>query len=245
MLSKDSASQLAGKIIGLKLEYFGVDDVEIKSNWLRIPKDRRSRYIEPFNLSETRLNNFVEKYYEIILSTDLMFVASVVDKQHVQQKYGERAYYAPAIAYDVLLQRVETELKGNHSVGVTIDDMMGATPKGNQYKDNLTQQHNRLKQHGSSLLKSIKFTCLQGRLRFVNSGVSHLVQVADIAAYNVYRQFVDHGDNWEKETERLAVYEYFDKIACKFRQSAEGRIQGYGIVKFPVMNKVRWTIVNE
>src|SRR5262249_22158016 len=129
---------------------------------------------------------------------------------------------------------------------VTVDDMCGATPNQNQYKYNLERQHERLKQHGSALLKGFPFTCLVGRLRFMNSAHSELIQVADIAAYNVFRQFVDHGDDWERRGIRtLPTYEYFDRISSKFRCDAEGRIQGYGIAKFPIVQRVHWTVRQE
>lgn len=245
LLTLDAASQLSAKIIKLKLEYFGIEEVEIKSNWLRIPKDRQARYLDKYGITDDGLYQFVESYYGVILSSELQFIASVVDKQQVQELYVNRAYYAPAIAYDILLQRAENELRGLHTLSVAIDDMSGATPKGNQYKDNLLRQHERLKKSGSSLKKEFKFPSLCGRLRFVNSASSHLIQVADLASYNVYRQFRDQGHLWEKEASELVTYEHFDRIAPKFRRSPSGRIQGFGVVKFPLRNRVQWGLYDE
>jgi len=75
--------------------------------------------------------------------------------------------------------------------------MTGATPKGNQYRTNLRRHHAQLKQTGSYLYRGIRFPHLRD-LRFVDSKRSELVQVADLVAYNVYRQFRDHGEAWEQ-----------------------------------------------
>jgi hypothetical protein len=241
LLSQNEGARLSRAIQGLKMEYFGKTVVEIKSTWLRQPKHREARYLTL--LCEDDLNEFVDRFYDLVCGAELLLIAAVVDKLHMQQKYAT-PHYAPAVAYEVLLQRVESELQPRGgSVIVTIDDMSGATPKKNQYKDNLRRQHERLREHGSILLKNFKFTTLEGRARFVNSSQSEILQVADSAAYNVYRQFVDHGDAWEVEQGPLPTYPYFERISGKFRQDVEGRIQGFGVAKFPIMQKVQWRFI--
>ena len=128
----------------------------------------------------------------LFCTSEIMLIASVIDKVAMQNRYPE-PWYPPAIAYETLLQRVDNEMDNRGTVTVSMDDMTGATPKGNQYKKNLNAQHERMKKTGSFFLKNVKFQCIKGRLRFVNSAQSHLIQVADIAAYNVYRQLTDYG----------------------------------------------------
>jgi hypothetical protein len=242
LISTGAASQLVGSIARLKYETFGDESIEIKSNWLRIPQERAKRYIEPYLLDDDAITRFVDAYYEEVLTAELMFIAAVVDKQHMQEVYP-KPWYPPAVAYDALLQRVESELSGKGTVSVTIDDMMGATPHGNQYKLNLDRQHKRLKAFGSQLSQSIKYTCLEGRLKFGNSAHHHLIQVADIAAYSVYRQFVDYGERWEEEgLEELPMYDHLERIGHKFRQGPGGRVQGYGIAKLPMRRRVMWVV---
>ena len=149
-------------------------------------------------------------------------------------------WYAPAVAYEILLQRAVQAVRAPDSFSVTIDDMSGATPHGNQYKYNLTRQHGMLQRFGSRLQRGLSFVPLEGRLRFTDSAAHHLIQVADVVAYNVFRQFRDHGEAWEDDTKELPVYDYFDRIASKFRKGDGGRIQGYGIVKFPLVKRVAW-----
>lgn len=140
-----------------------------------------------------------------------------------------------------------------NSVSVIIDDMTGSTPKGNQYKRNLRRHHKQLKKEGSRLLPhkytAKDFDCLVSDIKFVDSAESHLIQVADIVAYNVYRQFVDFGQFWEEKPDNddptLPTYEWFNSIAHKFRQeSYQNRIQGYGVVKFPLQERIIWGVKN-
>ncbi len=153
--------------------------------------------------------------------------------------------YAPAVAYELVMQRVQNELTAGQSVSVIIDDMSGATPKGNQYKDNLKAQHLILKKYGSRLRKGFDFPCLSSQ-RFVNSASSQIIQVADVAAYNVHRQFLQYGEQWEQAgLGTLSMYDHFEKISGKFRRDEHGRVQGYGIVKFPLRRRIYWTLTDE
>lgn len=240
LIPQSASSILAQRISDLKFQHFGSRTVEIKSNWLRIPSMQGRKYLEPYNLKIDDLIKFIDEYYKIIAESDLMFIACVVDKKHMQQKYP-RPHYAPAVAYEGVLQRVQNELLDAGKVLVTIDDMHGKTPAGNEYKSNLRRQHERLKKFGSRML-SMKFPCLEGELRFQGSHQSHLLQVADIAAYNTYRQFVEHGEAWEDATQKLKTYPYLARMLPKFRCDPNGRIQGYGVVKFPMNARVMWGI---
>lgn len=245
LLPQAEAEGLTRGVRAVKERCFGTPNVEIKSNWLRMPEERRERYLEPYGITEGGLRDFVEDFYEVIENGDLMLVAGVVDKIHMQEDYAT-PWYPPAVAYEAILQRVEDELAGSGTVSVTIDDMTGSTPKRNQYKDNLKQQHKLLKQHGSRLLKGFDFTTLEGRVKFAPSETSELIQIADVAAYNVYRQFREHGEAWEAyDGEPLPTYPYFMRLAKKFRQSPSGRVQGYGVVKVPLRKRIPWGFVED
>ena len=242
LLSMAATSRLSSELVRLKLEYFGEETVEIKSNWLRQPHERRQRYLLPYDLTEARLSQFVEDLYEVVNKADLVFIAAIIDKLHMQEQYAPNPWYAPAVAYEIVLQRVQNDLQPGESVAVIIDDMTGATPKGNQYKRNLKAQHLMLKQYGGKLMGGFSFPCLT-TLKFVNAASSQVVQLADLAAYNVHRQFVDYGEQWEQDgLQTLSTYPHFDKISKKFRKDETGRVQGYGIVKFPLRHRVRWSV---
>lgn len=245
LMTTVASGKLVEALQQLKRQYFGTDQVEIKSTWLRRPEHQQKKYLEPYGLTEDDLKRFVQGFYDAIVNTDLQLIAAVIDKQRVQERYAS-PWYAPAIAYDLLMQRVVQECAEPNCVTVTIDDMTGATPKGNQYKDNLKRHHTALKQRGSALQKGIDFSPLSGDIKFVSSARSHQVQVADVVAYNIYRQFVDYGEQWEDRTVKtLPTYEWFARLGRKFRQGPNQRVQGYGVAKFPLIRRVAWGIRQE
>ncbi|NNJ12113.1 DUF3800 domain-containing protein [Chloroflexales bacterium ZM16-3] len=237
------ASLLRNKIVQLKTDTFGRSDVEIKSNWMRMPEKRKKHYLDPCGIDDAALEHFTGAYYDLIVQSNLQIVAAVVDKAHMQELYPN-PWYAPAVAYDLVMQRVAQTFNEPECVGILIDDMTGKTPKGNDYKKNLQRQHAQLRQRGSSLLRGIRFDCLLPGITFKNSAVSHLIQVADIVSYNIYRQFCDHGEHWEEQTKgKIPLYPWFRRLLPKFRQGPNRRIQGYGVVKMPMKQRVRWSIV--
>ncbi|MGC1878480.1 MAG: DUF3800 domain-containing protein [Rhabdochlamydiaceae bacterium] len=234
------AGYLTKKMHEFKLAFFG-KNVEIKANWLRVEKERKKRYLDPFAKSEADMKHFSEQIYDLIITSECILVACAINKQEVQLKYP-KPHYAPSIAYDCLLQRAQQEMKAqNGRLQIIMDDMSGATPKKNQYKENLEIQHKNLLTRGSPLRRGMIFDRI-GQLTFSDSQADERLQLADLVAYAVYRQFMEYGDRWETEGDELPTYSYFDKIAHKFRKDGNGRIQGYGVVKFPLKNRVGWTI---
>lgn len=249
LISEVESGNLVTEIRTLKTEFFGSDTVEIKSNWLRIPKECKRRYLEPYGLTGEDLTHFVNAYYDIISTSDLKLLAVVVDKVQVQERYP-KPYYAPAIAYEVLMQRVVQEYTEASSVSIIIDDMTGATPRGNQYRANLQRHHEQLRQRGSRFLPKLDFAPLKPGIRFVDSAYSHQVQVADIVSYNILRQFREYGDQWETKATgagltKLPTYEWFMRLGPKFRQGPNRRVQGYGVIKFPMGKRIPWRLIEE
>jgi len=166
------------------------------------------------------------------------FFASVVDKAAVQAKYP-KPHYAAALAYEFLVQRIVFTLGQNNLVRVVIDDMDGATPKGNQYRENLKRQHKSLLRNGSSYQDGLEFGCLLPKIIFVDSATSHAMQVADCVAYHVNKQFKLYGQEWDKGMRddrgvmRLSTHEEFAFMVKRFCRGPQDRIQGFGLVKFP------------
>jgi hypothetical protein len=74
-----------------------------------------------------------------------------------------------------------------------------------------------------------------------------MIQAADLISYCIHRQFRDHGEDWEtpQPGRNLPQYSYFERINGKFRTDGARRIQGFGIVKIPLIRRVQWRIVNE
>jgi hypothetical protein len=246
-VEQQTASVLAERLNRLKREVFNTPRVEVKSNWLRHPKERRVRYLEPFGLSEEKLKDFVDRYYDFLCAADVQLIGAVVNKLHMQQKYEApyTPWYPPTAAYDALLQRAVQAVPAGSTLAITIDNITGKTPHRNEYKYLLTRHHGDLKAHGSKLQRGISFACLENPPRFVFSEDSELVQAADLVSYNIHRQFRDYGEDWEGDKSALPLYEYFARIGGKFRTDGNGRIQGYGIAKFPMLKRKQWRIRKE
>lgn len=213
----------------LKSKYFGRDDIEVKSNWLRIPRERQKRYLDQcFGLTEAGLTEFVGQVYDLIIQLRCELLCCVVDKEEMQRRYSQ-PWYAPAAAYESIIQRVQMHMNEvDGMASVTIDAMSGATPAGNQYHDNLVRHHRQLRTSGSRLQPGLAINRI-GDLGFAESHHDERIQLADIVAYNAYRQFVDYDGNVDDPAHR---YAHFGRLSPKFRQH-RGAIAGYGVVAFP------------
>ena len=245
LIDQDASAKLIAQLQVLKKLVFKTKKVEVKSNWLRMPHERKRRYMEPYGITETQLSKFTDGYYQLLVQAPLSLIGSVVNKLHMQEKYPV-PFYAPTAAYEFLMQRAVQAVPAGISLGVTIDDISGKTPKNNKYKDLVAAHHAKLRAHGSKLQPSIPFGCLDSPLRFVNSQHFDMIQAADLISYNIQRQFRDHGEQWEEPPAgggSLPMYPYFEKINEKFRTDDNGRVQGFGIVKAPMLNRVYWKIV--
>lgn len=238
LLSPSEAGALNLELRMLKIATFGTYEVEIKSHWLRRPEQKKKRYLDRFGITEADLTNFTDSVYDMVNDLDCQLVACTVNKAEVARQY-RNPHHPASIAYDCLLQRVQWEMAAcDGCAHVTVDTMTGATPAGNQHLRLLTKQHNTLKKHGSPLRANMRFDRIGG-LVFRDSALDERLQVADLVAYSVYRQFIDHGPDWEDPSKSLELYEYLGRVIQKFRHN-RGRVQGYGIVKFPRNNTVKW-----
>jgi hypothetical protein len=247
LIQQDAAARLIEQLKQLKTLAFRRSTVEIKSNWLRIPKERRVRYLEPFGLSEAAVTRFTDDYYRLLVQAPLTLLGSVVNKLHMQERY-ELPWYAPTAAYEFLMQRAVQAVPAGFTLGVTIDDISGKTPKNNKYKDLVARHHDTLRARGSSLQPKISFACLDSPARFVLSQHNELIQAADLVSYCIHRQFKDHGEDWERAPQgggQLPLYPYFERIAGKFRTDEQKRVQGFGIVKAPLLSRIRWKVEDD
>lgn len=235
---------LASRIAQIKQECFGTTQVELKSSWLRRPEHRRKRYEDKFDVTEDDLTECVDAVYDALQESPVKLVACVVNKAEMQKLYGDGAWYPATISYEFLMQRVMMHVSRvlNAGVRVVVDDMDGATPAGNQYKANLRKHHATLARSGSRLQKSISFRALKD-LRFKDSAKNHLLQLADLVAYNTMRQFRDHGDDWFSGGESIQTYRHFGRIAGSFlKKPGTNRVAGYGCVVAPKTGPATWGV---
>ena len=81
----------------------------------------------------------------------------------------------------------------------------------------------------------MKFSRTQGYLPLKNSTDPHLLQIADITAYNAFRQLREYGDLWDDpHAGSPPLYPYFERILPRLHRSAQGQLAGYGVAKFPL-----------
>lgn len=239
----DDETALSREIADLKIATFGTADVEIKSNWVRIPSERKARYLDPYGVADGAFRAFIDALKEMMTSERFTYVAAAIDKIQMQERYGERKWYPSATAYQFLLQRVQLHCAAQGAKGhITIDDMSGSSPKKNQWRDLLRTHHNRLRKDGCQLTK-LKFDNIAPEPRFASSKRLHLLQVADLVAYDVFRQFRDHGDRWDDPGARgVPVYGHLRPLLKRFMLGPGGKIEGWGIVKWPNDVGSRWRV---
>lgn len=104
LIEQDAHAQLVPRLHELKMLSFGTVRVEVRSNWLRIPKERKKHYLDPFSITDQQLTTFTDNYYQLLKQAKLQLIGAVVNKQHMQEDYPD-PWYAPTVAYEVLMQR--------------------------------------------------------------------------------------------------------------------------------------------
>ncbi len=236
----EQADAYATELQGVKRAFFRAPKVELKSNWLRRPEECRRRYLDPYGISESKLERFVEAMYSWLLATDLTFIAGVIDKRQMCEEYT-KPHHASALGYLVFCQRYQKFLAQRHSRGgVTFDNVSGASQAGRPWRRLLERQHTQLKQRGCPYT-NMGFPNLEETMAFADSADVDMLQVSDIAAYNTFRQFKDHGAVWDDPVaDELLLYEYFHRLLPRFHQSADGVFAGFGVAKMPTRAHHRW-----
>ncbi len=138
----------------IKRAFFDDENVEFKSNWFRIPKERRKRYLEHYGLTETELRIITKEIYRVILEAPITIIASVIDKKLMIAKYKERAFNPSSFAYELLMERFQFYLKSVDGYGkVIMDDISGKTPKGHHYKQLINKLHSQIYSFGTTIQK--------------------------------------------------------------------------------------------
>lgn len=233
-ISTDLMSLLNPQINKLKVDIFGTKHVEIKSVWMRNPEKRRRHYLDQYEITDNELLKFTNKLYDMFKnnSTGIQLQAFVLDKRFYGDK--KRSESTPLqITTQVLFDRLE--LHSSRHCTIVFDQMDGEIKSVKHRQGEILRISN----------KEIDLGSFQKKYshqppRFESSSNSNFLQMADIVAYNVYRQFIDYGDLWEnKSAKKLKIYPFLNRITENF-YNKNGRIAGLGIVKIPDPIKIRW-----
>ncbi len=227
----------------LKIACFGTADVEIKSTWLRIPDKRKKHYLDPYGITVEQLNKFGDDLHDLIAqNADKMKVIGVVfDKRYYGDAKRATGDGNPFLkTTQIMLERIN--YAGNINV-VTFD----------QFESSLSLEkgaHNKIRGiFTNNLGMETKFSESYENIvdvDFKKSCDENFLQIADICAYNIHRQFTVYGREWCGDRvsadgkKQMETYDYFEKIRCNFHANAQGNVRGCGLTCVPDVNKVNW-----
>lgn len=207
---KDSDwNQVAFEFNKIKLDIFGREDIEFKSNLIR-------RREPPFNiLSDEAYKNLMDRLETFFKNAPLTLIAAVINIDALISKYTQPAD-PYELAYQFILERGNKMMLENNDYGFIILD----SKSGQLRVDAGTQDHkliiltNVLRQRAPRILGDISF----GDSRYVIG-----LQIADLAVYSFYNRF--EYDKPDYITYRL--------MESKLRKGPRGKIEGFGLKYFP------------
>ena len=220
-ISGERMDVLNALIDSKKKEYFGTDRVEIKSHWLRQPEKQRKEYLDKYGVSKDRLREFIEDFwYSLFVPDNFVLQAFVLDKRFYSDREEsplsllvngmlDYSVISPVDRCDVVFDQMEEGVKSMRGDQGLISDLFAIAKKSSG--------------RGASYLS----------VAFDKSVRSNGLQLADTVAYNVLRQFIQYGDQWDNQSfEMSEKYSYIARLLPCFH-SDKGNIRGFGVVKIP------------
>lgn len=173
--------ELIDKIRSKHSELLTFAQCEIKSNWVRIPKERGNH---PFlsKISDAELENLIKLYYAQLAYNKMAIFSIVIDKTTLLPFFD--ATKIQRKAWELLLERIQNFMAAEHGKHMAI---LITDDTGRHANQSLAMKHVYLQQSGTSsglILRHIVEMPL-----FVRSELSNGVQLADLVSYNIYRAF--------------------------------------------------------
>jgi len=160
-------------------------DCEVKSNWVRIPKERRRH---PFlgNLTDQELTDLIELYYRQLEHHHMHILSVLVDKRELLAYMDQEKLHRKS--WELLLEQIERLMRakyGRHQAIMVNDDV------SLQANRSLAMKHAWLLDQGTTHDTWLRHICEMPM--FVRSELSNGVQLADLCSYNIYRAFKSGG----------------------------------------------------
>lgn len=206
------------KLVGLKREkaYHG----EVK--WRFFAPNNTDNDNPMRDWDQARRNEFRDRVFRIVtLHRSIKLLACVcrcATAYNLPSVNGQEDIYFST--YKPITERFQYHLQDlSREVGSKISGLIVADHRGRADDNRLRLQHERLVRKDGVYTST--YTHFVEGLFFTPSHMSVGVQLADMVAGATWRKF-ERGDE-----------SYFNKIAGSFRKSADGNINGYGLVKFP------------
>lgn len=237
-ISDELVAKLNPMLNDAKKKYFGTKHVEIRSVNLRNPEKQKKYYIDEFGITKEQLTDFIDNHwYKVFVDhqDEIQLQAFILDKRYYKNQRATKSCLE--ITSLCLFDRVE--LHPNKDCVIVFDQMDAEIKSTNHDQGRMLKVANKEVDLGSFREGAYSHTSIS----FEQSSNSNFLQLADTVAYNVYRQFVDHGDNWEDaENHTLKMYPHFERISDNFFcHPTSKQVKGFGLVKIPDPNGKRWS----
>jgi hypothetical protein len=164
---------------GISLDALGLENCEIKSNWVRIKREREKRPFLKY-LTEEEITSLTDAYYKQLEHHKMVVISVVIDKRKLHGFMDNAKLHRKA--WELLCERVESFMAENHHKhkAMMITDDMSL-----QENKSLAVKH--AKMMATETSAGVCFRHLIEMPHFVRSELSEGVQLADLCAYNVYR----------------------------------------------------------
>lgn len=158
-----------------------LSDCEVKSNWIRNPKER-ARHPLLSLLSDEAVLAISNLYFDQLSDNNITIFSIVVDKRHLHEYMDESKLHKKA--WELLLERVEDFLATEHErhKGILIFDDVSK-----EMNRTLAMKHAYLLESGTTSGRRLKHI-IEMPL-FVRSELCNGIQLADLVSYNIYRVF--------------------------------------------------------
>jgi len=218
VIPEDRWQGMSDKFSGLKIRerYRG----EVK--WRYFAPNNRDQDNPMLDWSQERRNSFRDSVFSIISETRSCKIIACISDSIAAYKLGNvnsqgdlyfKTYKPVTERFQYLLQDI-TRSSGRDTYGLIVADHRG---KGDD--DSMRHRHERLIRESGQYTSKYK-NFIEG-LFFAPSHLSVGIQLVDMIAGAIWRAQAHNDRIW------------FNKIKSSFRTSPEGRIGGYGIVRFP------------
>ncbi|MCE5228688.1 DUF3800 domain-containing protein [bacterium] len=170
---------------GMRLD---LSDCEIKSTWVRIPKERaRHRFLS--QLANQELTDLCDLFYRQLAYHRMQVFCVVLDKRYLADHMDQAKIHRKA--WELLLERIEEFMRihnPSHQALLICDDV------SIQANRSLALKHAYLLENGTKRDLWLKHICEMPH--FVRSELCNGVQLADLVGYNFYRTFRDQNTSY-------------------------------------------------
>ena len=201
-INADNWKNINHKVNDLKTNIFKTNSapiLEIKSNWIRFPKERKKhKYLA--NLSSCELKQLSCGLMDIIVNNNCVLISTVINKDSLLEHYGNNKPQPNIFAIQHLLDKISIFMAYNYPDKQAIVIM-------DKCSDNIEKILNRT--HSLQVEEGYSWMGVKNiieNIMFVDSQYNNFIQLTDLCAYNINRAFKD--DNPE--------YPFFKMLLPKF-----------------------------